>query len=370
VSEHGSILIVDDTPQNVKLIADLLEASGYRITTATSGVEALERLAADRFDLVLLDVMMPGMSGYEVCLRIRQSEETRLLPVVLLTALDPAEERVKGIEIGADDFLSKPINIAELLARVRSLLRIRKLHETVRAQTAQLAEWGETLQRRVDEQLAELERLTRLKRFLAPQVAELISADASKLEPHRRCVTVVFVDLREFTQFAESAEPEEMMAVLGEFHRAVGSLVMEHEGTLERFTGDGMMIFFNDPVEVPDPEERAVRMALAIREHVCRLGEGWSRLGHSLGLGIGITTGYATLGMIGFDDRHDYAAIGNVTNQAARLCAAASDGQILISERVLSVVDGKVEVELVGELALKGFRRPVKTHNVLRLRAP
>jgi len=369
VSEPAKILVVDDTPHNVKLLADLLGAKGYHVSTAASGPEALERLVTEGPDLVLLDVMMPGMSGYDVCRKIRESPETNLLPVVMVTALDPSEERVKGIEAGADDFLSKPINTAELLARVRSLLRIRQLHETVRAQAAQLAEWAATLERRVEEQVAELGRLARLKRFLAPQLAEIISAEGSKaLEPHRRCVTVVFIDLREFTQFAETAAPEEMMEVLDEFHRAVGTLVMEHEGTLERFTGDGMMIFFNDPLEVPNPEERAVRMAVAIRDRIATLRERWSRLGHDLGLGIGITTGYATLGMIGFEGRRDYAAIGSVTNQAARLCAAAADGQILISERFLATVERIVGAELVGEVTLKGFRRPVLAHNVLSLR--
>ncbi len=305
-----------------------------------------------------------------MCRRIRENPETRLLPVVMVTALDPGEERVKGIEAGADDFLSKPVNTQELLARVRSLLRIRELHETVRAQAEELADWNKKLEQRVEAQVAELGKLERLKRFLAPQLAELISADGLKaLEPHRRQVSVVFLDLREFTVFAESAEPEEMMEVLGEFHTAMGQLIMEYEGTLERFTGDGMMIFFNDPVEVSNPEERAVRMAVAMRDEVAKLKEHWRRLGHELALGIGITSGYATLGLIGFEGRRDYAAIGSVTNQAARLCAIATGGQILVSDRFLSAVEGIIEAEPVGELALKGLRRPLTTYNVLGLKA-
>jgi class 3 adenylate cyclase len=369
MSGRARILVVDDTPQNVKLLADLLSAKAYEVCTAASGAEALERVRTDHPDLILLDVVMPGMSGYEVCRTIREDPETRLLPVVMVTALNPAEERVKGIEAGADDFLSKPVNAAELLARVGSLLRIRELHETVRTQAALLAEWNRSLERRVAEQVGEIRRLERLERFLPPQLADLISKEGMKsLEPHRRRVTVVFVDLRGFTDFVESSEPEEVMEVLAEYHRTLGRLIMRHEGTLERFTGDGMVIVFNDPVEVPDPEERAVRMAVAMREAGAALREKWARLGHNLGLGIGITTGYATAGLIGFEDRWDYAAMGSVTNQAARLCAAAEGGQVLVSERFLSKVERVVEAERIGELTLKGFRHPVTTHNILCLK--
>ncbi len=360
------ILVVDDTPHNVKLLADLLGAKGYDVATASSGDEALEQLEKQAPDLVLLDVVMPGMSGYDVCRAIRRSEQTSLLPVVMVTALDPAEERVKGIEAGADDFLTKPINSAELLARVRSLLRIRELQESVRAQAEQLAEWNRTLEDRVAEQVAELGRLERLKGFFSPQITELISGEGrGLLEPHRRRVTVVFLDLRGFTAFAESVEPEEMMQVLGEYHAEMGRLVLEHEGTLERFTGDGLMVFFNDPVEIEDPELHAVSMALRMQEAAATLRDGWRRLGYELELGIGVTSGYATLGVIGFEGRQDYAAIGSVTNQAARLCDAAAPGEILVSDRLLTAIEGRVDAEPVGQLELKGFRRPVQTHRIL-----
>jgi class 3 adenylate cyclase len=363
------ILVVDDTPHNVKLLADLLAARGYLVVTAASGAEALERLAAQPPDLVLLDVVMPGMSGYEVCRAIRAAEATRLLPVVMVTALDPSEERVKGIEAGADDFLAKPIQTAELLARVRSLLRIRELHETVRAQAEQLAAWNRTLETRVAEQLERVGRLERFKGFFSPQIADLIAGDGrGLLEPHRRLVTVVFLDLRGFTSFSESAEPEEIVELLREYHAEMGRLVLEHEGTLERFTGDGLMIFFNDPVEIAEPELRAVTMALRMRERGGELLSRWKRLGHELGLGIGITSGYATLGLIGFEGRWDYAALGSVTNHSARLCDAARPGQILVSDRVLAAVESCVHAEPLGELELKGMRRPSRTHNVLALR--
>jgi len=371
MSEPAKILVVDDTPQNVKLLADLLAGKGYAVITATSGPEALALIDRERPDLVLLDVVMPEMSGYEVCRLIRARPETQVLPVVMVTALDPAQERVKGLEAGADDFLTKPINRPELLARVRSLLRIKQLYATVEAQAAQLAEWNRTLEQRVQEQVAQLERLGRLKRFFSPQLAELIVAGGAEdpLRSHRREITVVFADLRGFTAFAETAEPEEVMGVLREYHAEMGRLILAHEGTLERFAGDGMMIFFNDPVPVPDPVARALRMALAMRDRVGELLGRWRRHGFALDLGIGISRGYATLGAIGFEGRWDYAAIGTVTNLAARLCGEARPGQVLVSARVLAAAEELVEWEPVGELQLRGFSRPVPAYNVLRLRA-
>ena len=359
----AKILIVDDTPHNVKLLADLLAVKGYAVLTASSGAQALEKVETEAPDLVLLDVVMPAMSGYEVCRKIRGNPATAVLPVVMVTALDPAQERVKGIEAGADDFLSKPINQQELLARVRSLLRIKGLHD-------ELAEWNRTLEQRVATQVAQLERLDRLKRFFSPQLAELIvSGDAEDpLKSHRREVTVVFLDLRGFTSFAETAEPEEVMGVLREYHAEMGRLILEHEGTLERFTGDGMMIFFNDPVPLPDAPERAVRMAVAMRRRVDELLARWKKRGYDIDFGVGIAQGYATIGAIGFEGRLDYGAIGTVTNLAARLCGEAQPRQILISQRVYGGVEDSVEVEDLGGLTLKGFSKPVPAFNVLRLR--
>ncbi len=365
------ILVVDDTPQNVKLLADLLTVKGYAVVTAASGAEALKQMEAERPDLVLLDVVMPGMSGYEVCRKIRENPATQILPVVMATSLDPAQERIKGIEAGADDFLTKPINQPELLARVRSLLRIKEMYDTIQAQAAQLTEWNKTLEERVQEQVAQLDRLGRLKRFFSPQLAELIVAGGAEdpLKTHRREVAVVFLDLRGFTAFAETSEPEEVMGVLREYHAEMGKLILEHDGTLERFTGDGMMIFFNDPTPVPNPAERALRMAVAMRDRVAELIVKWRKRGYELDFGVGIAQGYATIGAIGFEGRWDYGAIGTVTNLAARLCGEAKPGQILISQRLQGTVEELVEVEPVGELTLKGFARPVTAHNVLRLKA-
>jgi adenylate cyclase len=357
------ILVVDDVPVNVKLLADLLTVKGYDVVTAANGAEALARVEKDRPGLVLLDVMMPGMSGYDVCRKIRENPVTAMLPVVMVTALDPTQERVKGIEAGADDFLTKPINQPELLARVKSLLRIKVLHD-------ELADWNRTLEQRVEQQLAQLDRLERLKRFFSPQLAELIVSGETEdpLKSHRREITVVFLDLRGFTAFAETAEPEEVMAVLREYHTVMGRLILKYDGTLERFTGDGMMIFFNDPVPVPDAAERAVRMATGMREQVDELLVKWRRSGYELDFGVGIAQGYATIGAIGFEGRMDYGAIGTVTNMAARLCGEAKPRQILIHQRVLGAVESLVEVEDLGSLTLKGFSRPVPAYNVLTLK--
>jgi class 3 adenylate cyclase len=370
MNSPAKILVVDDTPRNVKLVADLLAVKGYGVVTAGSGREALIKLETAQPDLVLLDIVMPEMSGYEVCRMIRENPATAMLPVVLVTALDPAEERVKGIEAGADDFLTKPINQAELLARVKSLLRIKELYDTVQTQSAQLAEWNQSLERRVREQLQQLERLERLKRFFSPQLAEMIvngGAD-DPLKTHRRDLVVVYLDLRGFTAFAENAEPEEVMDILHEYHAAMGKLILEYEGTLEHFAGDGMMIFFNDPVPVADAADRAVRMTVAMREQVRDLKIKWRKLGHDLDFGVAIAQGYATIGAIGFEGRWEYGAIGSVPNLAARLCGEAKPGEILVPQRLLGKVEDLVEAESAGELILKGFHRPVTAYRVLSLK--
>ncbi|HEU4639216.1 MAG TPA: adenylate/guanylate cyclase domain-containing protein, partial [Candidatus Binatia bacterium] len=265
---------------------------------------------------------------------------------------------------------TKPINQAELLARVKSLIRIKELYDIVQNQAAELAEWNESLERRVREQLEQLERLERLKRFFSPQLAELILSGGTEdpLKTHRREITVVFLDLRGFTAFAETAEPEDVMAVLHEYHAEMGKLVLQHEGTLERFTGDGMMIFFNDPLPVPNPAEQAIKMAAAMRQRVGELMVKWRKLDYELDFGVGIAQGYATIGAIGFEGRLDYGAIGTVTNLASRLCGEAKPGQILIPQRLLGSVESLVEAESVGELHLKGFHRPVTAHNILGLK--
>jgi len=363
------ILVVDDTPQNVKLLDAILSPRGYTVVTASSGAEALEKVRAEVPDLILLDIVMPGMSGYEVARHLRADPATRFLPIVMVTALGAQEEKIKAIEAGADDFLTKPVNQFELLARVKSLLRIKTYHDTIQTQAAQLSEWNKTLEERVQRQVEEIERVGRLRRFLAPQLAAMIISGQQDrlLENHRREITVVFCDLRGFTAFTETTEPEEVMKVLQEFHTTMGELIFRYEGTIEHFAGDGMMIFFNDPLPCSDPAERAVRMAVEMRARVDELKAQWRRRGHQLDFGVGVAMGYATLGKIGFEGRFDYAAIGTVTNLASRLCDEAKGGQILISQRIYSEIEGLVETEALDQLTLKGFSKPVIVYNVIGL---
>ena len=359
------ILAVDDVPQNVRLLEAVLGAHGYVIVPAGSGEEALQKVAAEPPDLVLLDVQMPGMNGYEVCRRLRDDPATRFLPVVMITSSDVAD-RVTAIEAGADDFIQKPFNQQELLARVRSLVRIKQYHDTIQAQTAQLAALNTGLEERVAQQVEELERVNRLRRFLSPTLAELVlSQGESILESHRREIAVLFADLRGWTAFSVSTEPEEVMGVVREYHNAMGDLIRRFEATVGWFAGDGLMVWFNDPIPCPDPAARAVEMALAMRDAMAELTGKWRKRGHQLAFSVGIALGYATLGRIGFDGRYDYGAVGSVMNLASRLCDDAASGQILVNERVFAEVEDLVEAESAGELNLKGFHKPVSAFSVL-----
>ena len=368
VARRARVLVVDDQPANVRLLEAILTSHGYDVPTASSGEQALALIAEAEPDLVLLDIVMPGMDGYEVCRRIREKMETAYLPVVMVTASGD-EQKVKALEAGADDFLTKPIDQNELLARVASLARIKRYQDTIKRQATELAAWNSQLETRVESQVSQIERMGRLRRFLSPQLAELIvdSGDDSFLESHRREIVVVFCDLRGFTTFAEASEPEEVMGVLKDYHGALGDLIFRFEVTLEWFAGDGLMVFFNDPVRCEDGPSRAIRMSISMRTRVQALAEGWARQGHDLAMGIGIAQGYATLGKIGFDARVDYAAIGTVTNLASRLCSDARPWEILVTERVFASAGPSVVGEDAGARELRGFSKRVHAFNVLGL---
>jgi adenylate cyclase len=363
------ILIVDDNEMNRDILVTRLATQGYELFQAADGEEALAAAAQHLPDLILLDVMMPKLDGMEVCRRLKADPNMPFMPIILVTAKAASTDVVAGLEAGADEYLTKPIDQMALVARVKSVLRIKELHDQVSAQAADLATWNRTLEQRVEQQLSELERASRLQRFLSPQIANLIlsGGDDRVLESHRRAITVVFCDLRGFTAFSELTEPEEVMSVLQQYHATLGGLIHKYEGTVERFSGDGIMIFFNDPLPCPDPSLRAVQMAVEMRNQVGELLVKWRKLGHELGFGVGIAHGYATLGRIGFEGRFDYGAVGTVVNLAARLCSDAKDGQILIEGKVHSAIEASTSTEPTGELTLKGLHRPVRVFNVCAL---
>jgi class 3 adenylate cyclase/CheY-like chemotaxis protein len=360
------ILIVDDNETNRDILRTRLAPQGYDLLEAADGEEALALTREHLPDLILLDVMMPKIDGIEVCHRLKADANLPFIAVILVTAKADTKDVVAGLEAGADEYLTKPVDQAALVARVKSMLRMKELTDKVSAQAADLAGWNRTLEERVAQQLAQIGRMDRLKRFLSPQVAELIlsSGDDRALDSHRRQVTVVFCDLRGFTAFAETAEPEEVMGILREYHGSVGTIIHKFQGTIERFAGDGLMVMLNDPVPIDDPCGQAVRMAAEMRAAVGDLSGKWRKLGFNLGFGMGIAHGYATLGRIGFEGRFDYAAIGSVTNLAARLCAEAKDGQILIDGKVHAAVEAIAELEPLEALTLKGFHRQVSASNV------
>ena len=342
---RAKILAVDDTPANLKLLEAMLMPRGYDVVMATSVDEALEKVRTDPPDLVLSDIVMPGKTGYDLCRALRADDATRYLPIVMVTASGNAE-RVQALEAGADDFMAKPIDQVELIARVRSLIRVKEYHDTVERQRGEL------------------------RRFVSPQIAELLTSPEGQalLNGHRREITVVFCDLRGFTPFSETAEPEETLAVVRTYHGTLGPLIVEHGGTLEHFEGDGVMVWFNDPVQIETPALQSVKMALAIREGMGEHLGRWRKRGYQLGVGSGIATGYATLGRIGFEGRYDYGAIGPVTNLANRLCSEAKDGQILVSQRSFAQIEDLVDVEPMGEMTVKGYSRPQPAYNVVKLK--
>ena len=357
------ILVVDDQRSNVEMLAGVLKVRGYVVHTALDGQQALDQMREVHPDLVVSDILMPGVDGYDLCRRLRAAPETALLPVILVTSLDAQGERIKGLEAGADDFLSKPINWEELFARVRSLLRIKALQD-------ELKDLNEKLAERVRDQVAQLERLSRLKRFFSRPVAEAIVAGGEDiLKPHRREITSVFLDLRGFTAFTDRADPDEVMELLRAYHVTLGVTVDQFGGTLEHFAGDGIMIFFSDPLPVDQPAERAVHMALALQEAFTPISAAWSKLGHRVGLGIGIAQGEATLGVIGFEQRWEYAAIGNVPNLAARLCGVAQAGEIILDAQTEQEIASLADTEPLGPLTLRGFQQPIVAFRLRALRS-
>jgi class 3 adenylate cyclase/CheY-like chemotaxis protein len=359
-STRNTVLVVDDTPDNLSLMAGVLKGD-YRVKLANNGEKALGVARSESPpDLILLDIMMPGMSGYEVCAQLKADAATRDIPIVFLTAMTASEDEQKGLDLGAVDYITKPISPPVVLARVRN-------HLALRRQAQELEAWNRNLQQRVNDGVAEVERLGRLRRFFSPAVADLLLADSAQdpLAPRRREIVVVFLDLRGYTAFTEVYGADVVMQVLGEFHAAMGELIMAFGGTLERFAGDGLMIFFNDPLEIPDPAGTAIAMCVQMQQRFVELQALWQTRGYNLAMGIGMAKGQATIGGIGFEGRRDYGAIGRVTNLAARLCGEAKGGQILLSAEVAQASQAGVALEAVAALTLKGFATPIETFQVV-----
>lgn len=368
--EPARILVVEDDPLNRMMLSIGLEQQGHEVIQAEDGQAALDILASEPIDLVITDIEMPRVDGYTLLDLRREDERLRDVPYIVVSAVDDMASIVRCIERGAEDYLPKPFDPVLLEARVTASLekkrlrdRERELLRTVSRQAEELSAWNAELEARVAEKVREVERLGKLQRFVAPQIADiLLSGTENLLESHRQEIAVLFCDLRGFTPFSETSEPEDVMAVLRELHEAIVPLVFEEEGTLAQFAGDGMMVMFNDPVPCPDPAVRAVRLGAAMIASANDLSAGWRRRGHTLEMGAGVALGYATCGRIGFEGRFEYTAIGSVVNLASRLCGEAKGGQLLVSERVHGIIDGQYPATPVGELSLKGFARPVPAY--------
>jgi class 3 adenylate cyclase len=358
----NKILIVDDEPFNLDLLEQELMEYNYEIERANDGVEALEKTRSFNPDVILLDFMMPRMNGLEVVKRLREDEQHKGIPVILLTAKATREDKVAGLDAGADDYVTKPFDAIELLARVRAMMRLKEMHDT-------LQEWNRSLADTVKKQVADLERMARLKRYLAPQIAETILGEENDLfKTHRREITILFFDLRGFTAFSDNAEPEEVMEFLRHYHSEMGQLIFKYEGTLERFMGDGIVVIFNDPIPCERHAHKAIEMAIDMRDRVKELRTTWRKKGYDLDLGVGVSSGYATLGTMGFEGRMDYGTVGNLPNLASRLCAEAKGGQILTDQKTMSRLEDAFEAQSVEELNLKGIHRPVAAFNIIGIK--
>jgi adenylate cyclase len=365
MEDSGRILVVDDVARNVRVLQAMLTPQGFEIVEASSGQEALDALARVQPDLVLLDIRMPGLDGFETCRRIRMEPAGQFLPIVMVTSVED-EDRVAAIEAGADDFIARPFNQQELLARVRSLVRIKHYQDTIVAQTDTLNDLNRRLEDRVRDQGTEIDRLSRLRRFLPPQLADLAlsTRDPDLLATHRAEIAVLFADLEGWTSFAETTEPEEVMGVIRAFHATTGALIQQFQATVGWFAGDGVMVWFNDPFPCPVPSARAAALAVAMRDAMAQRTAVWRRRGHQLDFAIGIALGYATIGTIGFEGRYEYGAVGSVTNLASRLSDEAGAGQILMSARAFASAEDLVEGDRAPDLKLKGFAKPVMAYRV------
>ncbi|MCM8541395.1 MAG: response regulator [Lentisphaeraceae bacterium] len=359
-----TILVADDLEDNVMVLRAFLKHHNYKTLAAYSGKEAVAIAEAKKPDLILLDLNMPEMNGLDVLKVIRKNSDLNNTGIILLTASGNVDELLRSFSVGADDFIQKPYHHIEMLARIQSVLKMRDTQLKLIEANKRLDEFNQDLEITVAKQVDELEKVNRLRRYFSPQVAEtFLNSSQAPFSNERKEVTVVFLDLRSFTSFAENNSPDTVMTTLSEFHSTVGPIIFKHNATLERFTGDGMMCFLGAPKPEPDHAQKAFEMAIEMQDTVRDLSRKWLDSNFGLGLGIGISTGMASTGTIGFEQRLDYAAIGSVTNLSARLCGKAEAGEILLCSESFKKLSAKNGLALKGNLNFKGFSKEIEVYS-------
>ena len=360
-SGKHKVLIVDDIKDNARILSYFLKQHHYQTSVAHSGEEAIAIAEDLHPDLILLDLNMPQMNGIDVLKHLRARKDLNNTGVILLTASGNIKELLEAFSSGADDFIQKPYNHVEMLARVQAVLNMRDTQLKLIAANAKLDEFNRNLEKKVEEQVLELEKVNRLRRYFSPQIAEtFLSGDGSSFVNERKVISVVFLDLRNFTSFAEKNSPDTVMEILSSFHATVGPIIFEYNATLERFTGDGLMCFLGAPNPEEEHAQKAFDMARKIQNAVHTLSNQWNKKGFALQVGIGISSGEASTGTIGFEERLDYAAIGSVTNMASRLCGLAKGGEILLSKDSYVLLKDKSSLKSQGEKNIKGFSSKIE----------
>ena len=369
---RARILVADDVPDNVELVIESLDGLPYDIITATDGQEAVQKFKTQNPDLALLDVMMPKLSGIEVCRYIKATAARRFVPVVLLTAKTASEAKVEGLDAGADDYLTKPFDPFELQARIRAMLRIKNLQDEVHKAKTELEELNQDLERRVQNQVGEIERVNRLRRYLAPGLVESVLASdqfEANTAVRRRQLTIFFSDIRNFTQMADQLEPEDVKSILDDYLSDMTEVIFRHHGTINKFMGDGIMVFFGDPIPQVDHQLRAMECAVQMRDKALALqARLHSRLPAPFWIGMGIHTGIATVGNLGTGQQLDYTAIGSSVNLAARLQGLSLNNEVIASSAVYEPFRDKLVLRNERKETIRGFAHPIQVAEIVAVR--
>lgn len=363
--ENKNILIVDDIQDNVLILKSMLKRFKVNATGCNSGDQALKLIHENKPHLILLDINMPGLSGFDVCTRIREDPEVQDIGIILLTASNNIEKTIEGFSLGADDYLTKPFHYMEMLARVHSVITMRSYQDRLRNANEQLDLFNKNLENIVEQQVNELESVNRLRRYFSPQLVKTFMERSNMpFVNERKNITVIFLDLRNFTPFTEIFSHEIVMETICDFHTTCGPIIFKYNATLERFTGDGLMCFLGAPEELETHPDQAVKMAIELNNSMKQLEQKWKDNLYGLELGIGVATGEASTGLIGFEGRWDYAAIGSATNLAARLCGNAKGGEILLSESTQELLTDDYPLEFIGPVQFKGFKEATNVYSI------